>query len=1092
MEQRLDKDLEGIVRGSGREIELDDHLPLEAPAKAIEEGPLYRSIGEVEGDLQPTEGPGSEASADDSVRSSLSTKAAVDRRDFLKLFSSSALIASTAACVRRPIETAVPYVDQPADQVLGKPVTYATTSPSTNGTGLLVKTREGRPVIIEGNPSHPLSQGATSSQEQASIVSLYSPERPKAPQARIGNGKLVDGSWEDVLERLAGDVKGKKVAIFTGGSTGHRNGFFRDWLTKIGSDPKLLYTYESQPLVSSIVAAHKLAFGVEASPRASLNKSSFVVGFGSAFQDAGVMETFDTKSFYQGQDFRRSKKGRFVQFESRYTNTGTAATDRYPIHPGDELLMTLAFVRALLGEDKKKGSKAEIAAIEALVVDHGAAIDEALARAHIDPKVIKTLAQKAIANGKAVILAAQSGAADENATRLQLAAICANILVGSYGNGILNLKRGWLKPRTALGDLERFIKDAGANAFDALIVIDSNPAFTIPESTGIREVLKAVPTLVSIQSFPTETCELAGYRLNGHHFLESWGDEEPVAGFHCTRQPTVRPFTDSRQAEDILLWLAAKNGQSMGLKDYRQYLKQKWKPIHAKLGKDLTEDRFFDVILRTGFVGKLDSQNVGALQDISRFFKDMQKTEDQLSFSAYLDPRLTDGAYAEVPILQEAPDALTSICWDTWVALSPKRCRELGVQYNSLVKITGANGKSVEAAVYPLPGLHDNTVAMPRGNGHNDSLSKVTAGLGIDPLQLLAPAFDPLSGAVVTAGQKVTVEKTGRFYYLCATQKHNDIANRTDILKFVSEEKLVKNQFKTKNLDDVPDLYPKLEKGEYFWGMSVDFSRCNGCSACSIACSIENNVPTVGREQIMAGRTMTWIRSDRYFSGPVDNPKVNFQPVMCQQCQHAPCEPVCPVFATSHDPNGINIQTYNRCVGTRYCANSCPYKVRRFNWFTHKWNVVSDNPLDRNIRALNPEVTVRTRGVMEKCTFCIQRIREARHEAKKEGRKVRDGEVVTACEMACPSNAIVFGDLKNPASRSNKLRKDYRAYLMLNGDHEHKHYGIKTLPNVSYLAAIETPALDGSDAGAVKGGHGAPEGKGKEGSDKPAANNSHG
>ena len=352
-----------------------------------------------------------------------------------------------------------------------------------------------------------------------------------------------------------------------------------------------------------------------------------------------------------------------------------------------------------------------------------------------------------------------------------------------------------------------------------------------------------------------------------------------------------------------------------------------------------------------------------------------------------------------------------------------------------------------------MPGMHLDSVLVPRGNGHR-SKGTIEGGNGVDPLRAVAKAADSITGAAVTTGQTVKLTKTGKVYRLAAMQKHNDIANRTDIVKTVSLKTAVKNQAKTIDLDSVPDLYPELPQDEYRWGLSVDLSRCNGCGACMAACGTENNVPQIGREEILMGREMHWMRLDRYFSGPVDNPEITYQPVMCQHCNHAPCEAVCPVFATNHDSEGINTMTYNRCVGTRYCANACPYKVRRFNWWTHKWHTMGERQQDRNIRALNPDVTVRTRGVMEKCNFCYQRIRDAKHAAKLRGVPLRDGEFKVACQQTCPSDAIAFGNLNDPRSKISRFRKDKRSFLMLGGDPAHGHFGIKTLPNVNYLAKV--------------------------------------
>jgi molybdopterin-containing oxidoreductase family iron-sulfur binding subunit len=370
-----------------------------------------------------------------------------------------------------------------------------------------------------------------------------------------------------------------------------------------------------------------------------------------------------------------------------------------------------------------------------------------------------------------------------------------------------------------------------------------------------------------------------------------------------------------------------------------------------------------------------------------------------------------------------------------------------------------------------MPGLHHEAVVLHRGNGRGKGVNKVTDGYGVNPSPLFAKKLESASQQPITSAVSVKLSATGKVYRLAAIQKHNDIANRTDIVKKMTVADATARMGKAVNLDDAPDLYPKLKQADYRWGMAIDLTACTGCGACTTACSLENNVPQVGRQQILLGREMFWIRIDRYFAGPVDNPEVSFQPMLCQHCNHAPCEAVCPVYATTHDFEGMNAQTYNRCVGTRYCANACPYKIRRFNWFTHKWNVVGDREQDRSLRALNPDVTIRTRGVMEKCTFCVQRIRDGKHRAKERGDLARDGEIKSACQQVCPANAIVFGNLKDERSMVSRLRTDGRAYLALNGDPEHKHYGIKTWPNVSYLAEV-THKPSAMNAGQHHGGGG--------------------
>lgn len=1083
MSLHTDKDLERL-QNNKEVFERSPLEPLDAPVKTIETGPLYRAVEEVMPEL-------SEACDEPAALSAAlndEDKLPVDRRDFMRLFSASAILASTAACVRRPTEFAIPYVNQPIDQVPGKPVHYATTcGECASGCGLVVKTREGRVTKIEGNPQHPLSQGATCALGQSSVQALFQPDRRGTPLIRFGTNRAGEAKWDDVFERLGEALKGaKNPAIMTGGSTGNRNEFFRQFLKQVGGKPENLYIYESQSLFSEMAAAHKAAFGVDGIPRTELRNADLIVGVGSDFLDLGISLVYETKSWSVGQAFRQGTKGRFVQFESRMTNTGSKASQRYPIAPGDELALLLALCEAL-AKESNKASGAELSEINKIVSQQSQRISEMKSRLKFDDAVFGALAKDLLAK-RSVVMAGGSGATDENSTLVQMAAIMANVMVGAYGK-TLSFDKGWMNSPVKPGDLARFFKDA--ETIDALIVVDVNPAFTLPATSGIKDVLKNIDTVVSIQSMPCETDEYATFVLNGNNYLESWGDEHTVAGFWSLRQPTMRPATDSRQAEDIMLWTAAAMGKPMGYREYREYLMDKWKPVHKLIGAEVDFDTFFKAVQRRGFVGKLEERSMPKLGNVSAAFKPAEVKPAGLKIVAHLDNHLIDGRGADRPLLQEAGDAMTSIAWDTWVGINPNKAKELGLRYNDVVRVEGPAG-SVEASIYPFPGLHPDTIAMPRGNGHAKGVTRVTDGIGVDPLIVLAAANDVVTGEFVTSGQSVKLVSLGRKHRLAALQKSGELGNRTDIVKTISLESARANEGKTRDLDDVPDLYGNLYKDvSYRWGMSVDLDKCTGCSACYVACSVENNVPTVGRAEVLLGREMHWIRTDRYFAGSVDNPTVMLQPMLCQHCTHAPCEAVCPVFATTHDEEGINSQTYNRCVGTRYCANACPYKIRRFNWFTYKWNIMGENPLDRNPRALNPDVTVRTRGVMEKCTFCIQRIRDAKHAAKERGgqdAKVMDGEIRVACEQACPSDAIVFGNLLDPQSRVAQLRRDNRAYLALGGDPDHHHYGLKTLPNVSYLSIV---SHDGTVSDVMKG-HGEDHGAGGDAHEHGTGGDAHG
>lgn len=1046
-----DADLESLERHT--EVILRDG-PFEAPAARLETGPLYKNIEERMPELSERENGSPEEDK----------KLAVDRRDFMRLFGAGSLVASAAACVRRPVEYAIPYVNQPIDQLPGVATYYATTTAGPDAYGIIVKTREGRPVKIEGNIEHPLSQGGTNALVQSELQALFHPERRQHPTIRYGNNREGQVGWDEVYSHLAAKIKeSKNVAIFTGGSTGSRDAFYRDFLTQIGSSKDNLFTYESQSLLATISKAHELAFGADGIPRTDLHLTELIVGVGAEFLDVGVAQVYETKAWSDGHSYRMGKMGRIVQFESRLTNTGAKAAKRYPIAPGDELAVTLALVRAVLATGNARGSAVEQETIKGIVNDQASLIDSTLTRLKISSEDITKLAESMLTQ-KSVVLAGTSGAMDPNGTAIQLAGIMANIVIGAYGSTI-HFEKGWLRPVVKAGDLKRFME--AAPQIDMLFVIDCNPAFTVPKAVGFQDALRKIPTVVSIQPMPCETDTFASVVLNGNHYLENWGDEENVAGFWSLRQPVVRPTSNSQQAEDILLFTLASLEKPLKYKEYREYVKEKWQAVHKLVETNVDFERFFKAIQRRGFTGKLETRPMPGLKSgLGSSFKVVTPKSSQPGFKlvAHLHNLLWDGRGADRPVLQEAPDSITSVSWGTWVGISPIVARQMKLRFNDVVKIEGPGG-TIEASIYPLPGLHPDTVAIPRGNGRDSNLLRVWEGVGVDPLHLLSAEWDELSGEVVTQGQAIKLTGTGQRVRLCAQQKQNDIANRTDIVKTVTVADAASQEQTQKNLDDVPDLYPKLPERDYRWGMSIDLSKCTGCTACTVACATENNVAQVGREQVLKGREMHWIKIDRYFAGPVENPEVTFQPMLCQHCNHAPCEAVCPVFATAHDLEGVNMMTYNRCVGTRYCANACPYKIRRFNWFTYKWNVIGERLVDRNPRALNPDVTVRTRGVMEKCSFCVQRVREAKHVAKERGGKVVDGEIKTACQQVCPANAIVFGNLNDVRSRAANERRDFRAYLALGGAPEHGHFGLKTLPNVNYLAKVtHTPSTAGGPA----------------------------
>ncbi len=1003
---------------------------------------LYISAEEILPDLEEAQAPLEGAKGD--------TNLSVHRRDFMRLFSLTA-VAGAASCVRRPVEKAIPYVNQPIDETPGVAVHYASTCGSCpSGCGIMVKTREGRPVKIEGNGEHPINQGGLCAFGQAELQGLYHPERLSDPQVRQGQ-QWQKETWENAFAKIASQVQtARKVGIFTRGATGNRHNFFEDVLVRLGLTKDQLYVWESNSLYASTAEAHRLAFGHADLPRIEFNKAQYIVSVGSDFQVSGLSPISHSKGFAEGRTLRPNKqRNKFVAFESHLTITGATADVRHVIAPGSETLVTLLIVKALFENPLSKGSVSERAEIAKILKEKEEVLNATYSSTGLGRDVFEQMAND-ILNHPSLVMVGSGASFDENATLLQLAGIMANVLSGAYGT-FIHFNEGWARSPVRNGDLERFIADAAQ--LDVLFIIDSDPVFTVPNSWKIGEAIAKIPTVVSMQYFPVETDRFAHFILPVNHNLESWGDESSNAGFWSMRQAVVRPIKGTCQAEDALLFILASASKHLPYQDYRAYLKEKWKAIYQVLAPSVTYETFFKAVIRRGFIGKMETRAHTTMLSLVEPFKKLKPTPSGFILSTTIDHRLLDGLGAHLPVLQEIGDSLTTIAWDTWLAMNPKTMQKMGLQRNSVVKLTTAEG-SIELAIYPLPGLHPQALVVPRGNGHEDERSTISYKNGVNPLKLFAKATDPLSGQPVTSGSLVEIKPTEKTYRLAAMQKALGLEGRTDIVKTLTVKEAQQKRKLKKSLDDVPDLFPKLEETQYRWGLSIDLDKCNGCGACMVACAVENNVPQTGRDQILMHREMHWIRLDRYFHGDLDNPGVSFQPVMCQHCNQAPCEGVCPVFATSHDPEGLNAMTYNRCVGTRYCANACPYKVRRFNWWTHKWGEMGERLQDRNPRPTNPDVTVRTRGVMEKCSLCVQRTRDAKHLAKEQNRTVQDGEFVTACAQTCPMNAIVSGNLNDAASHVSRLRRDGRAYLMLGGEPEHGHFGLKTLPNVNYLAEL--------------------------------------
>jgi len=599
----------------------------------------------------------------------------------------------------------------------------------------------------------------------------------------------------------------------------------------------------------------------------------------------------------------------------------------------------------------------------------------------------------------------------------------------------------------SLSAMSTLIDEMKRGEIEILLLHGVNPIFTMPASSGFAGALKKVPFVASFSSFMDETTEHAHLILPDHTPLESWGDYFPREGIYGLMQPVMRPVFQTKSTGDVLLSVAKQLDERMAKRfpqqSFYDYLRERWREIHRTVAPTTDFETFWQEALKKGGVfSPPTAQPITLRAQISgfEFPKDAPHFEGEEANPILLpfpSPYFFDGRGANKPWLQELPDPLTTIVWDTWVEIHPDTAKRLNISQGDLLVLESPNGK-IQAPAYLYAGVRHDVVALPIGQGHT-SYGRYAKGRGANPIAFLPPVPEVPSGGIRWCSTRVRIINTGKRRPLVMTAG-SDRQHGRGIAQAIPLAALTGKQEGKVEEKKAPQIYPSHDHPKHRWGMAIDLNACVGCNACVTACYAENNLPVVGKEQVAKSREMSWLRIERYFEGDAENPKPIFLPMLCQQCDDAPCESVCPVYATYHTAEGLNAQVYPRCIGVRYCENNCPYKVRRFNWFTYTW------PEPLNLQ-LNPDVTVREVGVTEKCTFCVQRIRESKDKAKDEGRDVRDGEIVPACAQSCPTEAIVFGDLNDPESRVSKLAQDPRGYKVLEQ--------LNTKPAITYLKKIK-------------------------------------
>ena len=997
----------------------------------------------------------------------------LSRRKFLALMGASLALAGVSGCgVQPPAETIMPYVKQPEQLVLGKPMFYATAmSHAGNVTGLLVESHEGRPTKIEGNPDHPASLGSTDIFAQASILGMYDPDRS---QTVITPGRI--GSWDEAAEAIRKemakqrDKKGAGLRIVTPAIVSPTLADQLDGLLKALPEAKW-FGYESARGDGARAGA-VLAFGKAVQPRYRFDQAEVIVSLDADFLDPPGNVRY-VREFAAGRsvsaaapDANQVKMNRLYVAESTPTITGSKADHRW----GMRAVRVAQFARDLAGLiDAKFRLPRGAKPIEPDYDGYPAEVswDDAL------EAIVKDLKSR---GGKCLVLAG-----DRQPAEVHALAHAMNQSLGAVGVTVTYSEPVEFKPANGLTALAELITDMQAGKVEVLLVLGINPAYDAPVDLDFAKALAKVPVSVHWGLHVDETAALCTWHLPAAHELESWSDASTFDGTVTIMQPLIAPLYNGRTMQEVLS-MVADPVVRVSHDIVRDYWRKYWSDKKPTGGFR----EFWETALHDGLVRgtELLATTVTLAADLADKLKRAQPAADaapavdknshEIVFQP--DPTIFDGRWANNGWLQELPKPLTKLTWGNAVLVSPATAEALGLTVTpsghggehgeltvDLVEVD-YGGRKLTAPAFILPGQPDGSITLTLGYGRTRA-GLVGTGLGFNAAKLRtskAPWFD----------QGATIRKTGETTALACTSAHHLVENRgllrtATLAEFHENPKFAKAAEVVHSREAgtttvpaqepehaLPSLYSSDDhKYEgYKWGMAIDLTKCIGCNACMIACQAENNIPVVGQEQVRAGREMHWIRVDRYYRGTLEEPEVHFQPVPCMQCENAPCELVCPVAATVHSAEGLNDMVYNRCVGTRYCSNNCPYKVRRFNFLQF-----ADYTTPSLKLLNNPDVTVRSRGVMEKCTYCVQRITHARIDAEKQDRKIRDGEVLTACQAVCPAQAIVFGDLNDPKSQVAQAKSGPLDYTLLEDQN--------TRPRTTYLANLRNPNPEIKPAG---------------------------
>ena len=994
---------------------------------------------------------------------------AVKRREFLKVLGAGTAATAMLGCASEKVEKLIPYLVSPDQTVPGVSTYYATTCRECSvACGLIAETRDGRTIKLEGNPDHPVNRGALCARGQAALQGLYNPDRYRGPMIRR-NGRLEAATWDQALQLFAQKINearsrgGAGNAVFINQhESGSFPGFLDAWLSSFGMSGHVSYDAGAD---HAAIAANRQSYGVSW-PKLEFSAARLVVSIGADFLDgwgAMVPQQLDFA------DARADKENapRLIYVGPRRSLTGLNADQWIDCKPGSEM----AVVRMLAGQMPAEAASQATGVSAAVLAAFG----------------------KEFAATKPNMVVAGGG----NNDGLELV-LAANALNQSQGNVGVTIKPGegylGFDRMASPAEVRAIAERMNSGGVSLLMVRGANPAFTLSRSAAFAAAMAKVPFKVSFSSYQDDTSALADLILPDHHSLEQWGDAEPVRGTISLQQPTMDPVFDTRATSDVLIAVAKTDtgiAARYAMNDYRSWLISRFPGGAAGLTAALPRG------IAAGTVGEsVAPRPVPAI----RVAPPIEQSAGNMYLVVYPHPFIGDGRGANKPWLQEIPDPVTKICWQTVAEMNPATADRMGLANGDHVTIQTSVGR-LTLPVLRYPGIQRETVAIATGRGHTNAGRYAKAG--VNPLEIL-PLGEDRAGGLAFVSTKATVSKAAGYAHIVTTegsarQHGRGIGQAIAMADLKSEGPEARHEHGEEMAGDAPHQFlpglrspvandaqgeqgdPKSkDKGMYDpnhwsgmarrrWAMTIDLARCTGCAACVSACYAENNIPTVGADwqtgkvlpdrtgfgaNLLRSREMAWIRIERYYEGGEDGGAdfdTRFVPMMCQHCGNAPCEPVCPVYATYHAPDGLNVQVYNRCVGTRYCSNNCPYKVRYFNWFGYgepaRPQYAFPEPLNWQ---LNPDVTVRGKGVMEKCTFCVQRIREAENRASAEKRPLKPDEFTTACAASCPSRAITFGDAADENWTITQLAKDARAY--------HVFEELNTYTAVVYLKKITHPS----------------------------------